>query len=99
MVAHQTVGIGGGIEPGERLFQEGQPGHAIVIILVNRLAAVAARSDMIESTRKLQAQRSSHELNLALSEGNSQDLTPFLHFLTQGLTGGSAGPISVSHLG
>lgn len=57
MIAHQTVGEGGGLKAFKTVLENPQPRSPVGIIVENRLAAITARSHMVERAFKLQPQR------------------------------------------
>ena len=57
MVAHQAIGQGLGIEARQRLGHDLQQRVPVVVIDEGRLAPITAGSDVIDSARKFDAQR------------------------------------------
>lgn len=72
VVAHQAAGQHLGIEALQGLRQHGQMRDPVSVVAVDRLAAIAARSHVVDRARKLDAQRAGHDGMLLQGEANSK---------------------------
>ncbi len=53
MVVHQAIGQRDGIETSDGLPNDGEEGLAVGIVVKDRLAAITARSDVVDRARSL----------------------------------------------
>ena len=76
MIVHQTVGVTPPTEARHHFTKAAQKRHPILIIKKDRIARIAARSDVIDCAGKLKSKGSGHGCRLACEKQSCQDLTP-----------------------
>ena len=72
VVAHQAIGQGFSIEARQRLRHDLQQSVPVIVIDEDRLAPVTAGSDVIDSAREFDAQRTGHAATLRLEEAKGK---------------------------